>query len=139
MISRQGSIQKFAILGKGDFGMTKFHQFASDHPELKTYSQRVTWAEQRDADDHTSLVEAAGMLAHLARRRYGSGSDNLSPLKIAIVLTEYNKGEVPIRANATPNKEGRAYLAGQLDIRTLLHNGRAQRRMLNGLNHVYAP
>ena len=95
-LSRQISVQKFAaggdgkFWGKGDLGITKFHQFSKDHPELTTYGQRYAWAESRNANIHLSLVESAGMLGGLARRRYGSNSGNLSSAQMAIVISEYN-------------------------------------------------
>ncbi len=144
-LSRQMSIQKFAVggngkfWGKGDLGITKFHQFSKDHPELKTYGQRYAWAESRNANTHLSLVESAGMLGGLARRRYGSSASNLTNAQMAIVISEYNLGARPMRANAQPNKEGRAYLQGATWINMVFHSPHFRRKESAGLFHYSGP
>ena len=106
------SIPAFALRGRGDVGVTKFHQLRSDHPELKTFAQRIAWATKRDADDHLGLVEAASYLGHLARRRWGKKAISLTPAQMAITISEYNLGERPLSGKHYPNKEGIAFLLG---------------------------
>jgi RHS repeat-associated protein len=107
-----GSTYAFAHRGRGDLGLTKVSQLASNHPELKTVSQRYAWAVKRNADTHLSLVEAADYLGHLARRRYGKKSVVLTPDQMSITLSEYNLGQKPIAGKHYPNKEGLAFLLG---------------------------
>lgn len=144
-LSRQLSIQKFAaggdgkFWGKGDLGITKFHQFSKDHPELKTYAQRYAWAESRNANTHLSLVEAAGMLGSLAHRRYGASASSLNTAQMSIVISEYNLGARPIRANAQPNKEGRAYLQGATWINMIFNSRHFRRKEASSLFHYAGP
>jgi hypothetical protein len=120
--SRVGSIVKYTsgLFGKkesdhftGDLGITKVHQIAMDRTmSVRALYDRLKWSSRRDWDDRKSIQEAAAKLAHLARRRYGKLSSNLTPYQMAIVATEYNAGEKTVTDHPRYNKEGRALLAG---------------------------